>query len=31
VRGGQPAPVAGTVFGVPLGPNAAASLRVVWA
>jgi beta-galactosidase len=31
VRGGQPAAVAGTVFGVPLGPNAAASLRVVWA
>jgi endo-1,4-beta-mannosidase len=31
VRGGQPAAVAGTVFGVPLGPNGAASLRVVWA
>jgi endo-1,4-beta-mannosidase len=31
VRGGQPAVVAGTVFGVPLGPNGAASLRVVWA
>jgi endo-1,4-beta-mannosidase len=31
VRGGQPAAVAGTVFGVPLGPNGVASLRVVWA
>jgi len=31
VRGGQPAAVGGTTFGVPLGPNGAASLRVVWA
>jgi hypothetical protein len=31
VRGGQPTAIAGTVFGVPLGPNGAASLRVVWA
>jgi beta-galactosidase len=31
VRGGQPAPVGGTVFGVPLAPNGVASLRVVWA
>jgi endo-1,4-beta-mannosidase len=31
VRGGQPAPVGGTVFGVPLGPNGVASLRVIWA
>lgn len=30
VRGGQPAPVRGHSFGVPLGPNGAASLRVTW-
>jgi hypothetical protein len=30
VRGGQPAEVDGNVFGVPLAPNGAASLRVVW-
>jgi beta-galactosidase len=30
VRGGQPALVGGATFGVPLAPNGAASLRVVW-
>ncbi len=30
VRGGQPSPVEGQVFGVPLAGNGAASLRVVW-
>jgi beta-galactosidase len=31
VRGGRSSPVAGTVFGVPMAANGAASLRVVWA
>ncbi len=30
VRGGQPSAVGGTAFGVPLGPNGAAALRIVW-
>lgn len=30
LRGGQPAQVGGKVFGVPLGPNGAASLRLNW-
>lgn len=30
VRGGQPAIVGGPAFGVPLAPNGAASLRVIW-
>ncbi|MDO8914681.1 MAG: cellulase family glycosylhydrolase [Coriobacteriia bacterium] len=30
VRGGQPTSVGSPAFGVPLGPNGAASLRVVW-
>lgn len=31
VRGGQAAAVGGPVFGVPLAPNGAAALRIVWA
>jgi hypothetical protein len=31
VRGGQPAAVGGSAFGVPLAANGTASLRIVWA
>lgn len=31
IRGGAPADVGGREFGVPLSPNGAAALRVVWA
>ncbi|MDO8963676.1 MAG: cellulase family glycosylhydrolase [Coriobacteriia bacterium] len=31
VRGGAPAQVGGKEFGVPLGPNGATALRLVWA
>jgi endo-1,4-beta-mannosidase len=31
VRGGQPTPVGGQTFGVPMPPNGAAPLRLTWA